>query len=198
VAESGIRTRVAGLIEPRIRSCSFCSFCDFALKLGYTPIMALPHILESSAIFSPDRIYRYSLTRVWDRDRPCICFVMLNPSAADDTINDPTIRRCIGFSNDWGCGSIVVVNLFAYRTHDPRVLATVQDPFGAENEKHITEAVASCSLTMAAWGVHGHAHESACRLLSRLPDPYCLGVTKHGAPRHPLYVDGAAKPTPYR
>jgi hypothetical protein len=154
-------------------------------------------MLESTALLSPDKIYRYSLTRVWDRDKPRACFVMLNPSAADETQDDPTIRRCIGFSERWGYGSLAVVNLFAYRTHDPRILKAAPDPIGADNDRHVLEAALNAGLTIAAWGVHGHAHGHSRRFISRIQPVHCLGVTKNGAPKHPLYVRGNAEPTAY-
>jgi hypothetical protein len=154
-------------------------------------------MLESKAIFSPDKVYRYSLTRVWDRNRPRICFVMLNPSAADETQDDPTIRRCIRFSDSWGHGSIVVVNLFAYRTHDPRILKSASDPVGEDNDAHVSNAILSADKTIVAWGVHAHANEQVRSVLSRVETPYCLGVTKSGAPKHPLYVAGSTKPNSY-
>ena len=159
--------------------------------------MALTQMLESAAIFSPNKIYRYSLTRVWDRDRPRVCFVMLNPSAADETQDDPTIRRCIRFSECWGYGSLTAVNVFAYRTHNPRDLKAAVDSVGTDNVRHVSKAVRSAAVTIVAWGVHGHANEHSERLLSRIASPYCLGVTKHGAPKHPLYVVGSMLPEPY-
>ena len=159
--------------------------------------MPLPLMLESTAVFSSDEVYRYSLARMWNRELPRVCFVMLNPSAADETQNDPTIRRCIRFAESWGKGSIVVVNLFAYRTHDPGILKAAADPVGAENDAHVAEAIQSCNLTILAWGVHGHSSEHSRRMISRLPNAYCLGVTKLGAPKHPLYVAGCTRPTAY-
>lgn len=142
-------------------------------------------------------VYRYSLTRVWDRDRSRVCFVMLNPSTADETHNDPTIRRCIGFSDRWGYGSLIVVNLFAFRTHDPRILKATADPLGADNNGHVIEAARDCGLAIAAWGVRGHRHEHSRRLMSQIQPIHCLGVTKNGAPKHPLYVRGNAEPRAY-
>lgn len=97
---------------------------------------------SSDAVLSDCGTYRYSLTRVWDESRPRVCFVMLNPSTADASANDPTIVRCRNFAYSWNYGSLEVVNLFAYRATNPRVLRTVQDPIGPENDRHIIEATA--------------------------------------------------------
>ncbi len=78
--------------------------------------------MRMSAKFDPSMNYRYSLAREWNSNAPRIGFVMLNPSTADATSNDPTIRRCINFARFWGYGAIEVVNLFAYRASHPAQL----------------------------------------------------------------------------
>ncbi len=138
------------------------------------------------AWISPDGLYRYRLDRVWDDNGPRICWVMLNPSTADATVDDPTIRRCIAFSKARGAGSLVVVNRFALRATDPKALSSHPDPCGPENEAAVRRAVSTSWLTVAAWGAHPMAERG-----TPLPDgvrPLCLGATKSGAPRHPLYV----------
>src|SRR5262245_38555366 len=90
-----------------------------------------------SAVFSPCRKYRYSLTRIWDAERPNVMFVGLNPSTADDQVDDPTVRRCIGFARKWRFGGMIIVNLFAYRSTDPNRLQEILDPVGPENDEHI-------------------------------------------------------------
>ena len=135
------------------------------------------------ATFSADRRYRYRLWRRWDGARPVVAFVMLNPSTADARRDDPTIRRCIGFAKSWGFGGMEVVNLFAYRTTDPGELRRVTDPVGADNDRHIRRAIARADLVVLAWG----ARTRSRRLLS-LPHARCLGLTRAGQPRHPLYL----------
>jgi hypothetical protein len=145
------------------------------------------------ATFSANGRYRYRLWRRWDRSRPVVVFVMLNPSTADADKDDPTIRRCIGFARAWGYGGIEVVNLFAYRATLPRSLRAVDDPVGPENGRHIRRAVARADLVVLAWG----AHARASRLLS-LPRARCLGLTRAGQPRHPLYLRREARPVSVR
>jgi len=147
------------------------------------------------ATMSPCGKYRYELTRFWDGRKPAVAFVMLNPSTADAAIDDPTIRRCIGFAQAWGYGELRVYNLFAYRATDPAELLTVSDPGGPECQRFIEKARA-CEKIVCAWGaaakVPGYQHHAliVTDLLmgedSR--DLYCLGYTKDGSPRHPLYV----------
>jgi hypothetical protein len=173
---------------------------------------------QASANISPCGRYRYSLTRTWDRLRRPACWVMLNPSAADAEQDDPTIRRCIGFSRKWGAGGIVVVNLFAYRATDPKQLFDIYyrrqfrrpdgsvgyhdgDPVGPENDAHIRRAVEQCRPVVAAWGAHGVMmlrDGQVKRLFASVGVPVmCLGTTKDGHPRHPLYVAGATEPVPF-
>lgn len=157
------------------------------------------------ALLSADGRYRYQLTRHWRGDGPDdvlgglqVCWVMLNPSTADATEDDPTIRRCIAFSKAWGFGSLVVVNLWALRSTDPKALFTADDPNGPDNDEAIHLAMAGSHAVVLAWGASGarmpsyedrRAHVMACAK-TELNDVHALGFTKDGHPRHPLYVKG--------
>lgn len=115
------------------------------------------------AIISDDGEYRYRLSRTWNVDRPTAVFVMLNPSTADATNDDPTIRRCIGFANTWGYGSLVVGNLFALRTKEPEDLYDHPEPVGPANDEHLRAIVEDDPLVVASWGNHGGLHDrGAC------------------------------------
>jgi hypothetical protein len=145
---------------------------------------------EMSAIISKCGQYRYSLRRRTKiENSKVMCFVMLNPSTADAEKDDATIRRCIGFAEREGCGVLQVVNLFAYRSTDPEKLGYVLDPVGPENSAHIEDAVANADIVVVAWGSNEHAKEIA-QEFSRYGSLHCLGKTKNGSPRHPLYVKG--------
>lgn len=149
--------------------------------------------MQKGAVFDPTRLYRYSLWREWSTNHPQITFIMLNPSTADDQRDDPTIRRCIGFAQAWEFGCLEVVNLFAYRATYPFELLKVADPIGAENDHFLLQAIRRSACTVAAWGVHGTLFgrsQQVLRLLTSCPDIHCLGFTKDGHPRHPLYIQG--------
>ena len=88
---------------------------------------------SSGATFSPCRRYRYTLWRQWD-ERPPATFIMLNPSTADETANDPTVERCQRRAQAMGYGGVRVANIFALRSTDPRALYTAEDPVGPEND----------------------------------------------------------------
>lgn len=154
----------------------------------------------AGAVFSPDRVHRFRLWRIWGPAEPA-CFCMLNPSTADETDLDPTLRRCVSFARAWGCGGLVVVNLFAVVSADPRVLLTHPDPVGLGNDGEILSASSQSSMVLVGWGAFPEAHDRASHVTTMLLDNgiplRCLGHTKDGHPRHPLYVSGATKPVPF-
>jgi hypothetical protein len=150
------------------------------------------------AVLDDTETYRYSLIREWDKALGRVCFMMLNPSTADAVSDDPTIRKCIGFAKYWGYGSIEVVNLFAYRTKNPRELFSYDgDAVGGENDFYIRQAVERSRAVVAAWGAEGRDTARVSKVLSLLEMAYCLGRTKKGYPRHPLYLRYDIQPELY-
>lgn len=148
------------------------------------------------AKFSPCRTYRYELFRKVSGDGDkTLTVVMLNPSTADDSRDDPTIRRVIGFARDWGFYAVRVLNLFALRSTDPKVMLAADDPVGPENDRYIAnalaESIAQRAPVLAAWGTHGGHRGRAFHVVHRLVDGVdwqCLGQTHSGQPKHPLYI----------
>lgn len=157
--------------------------------------------MTSTASISPCGRYRYGLTRQWSDD-PMMGFVMLNPSTADADVDDPTIRRCIGFARREGCGGIVVVNLFPLRATNPADLWSTRYPerFGADSNAELQRHLRMVTGPLvAAWGAEGDSLGSDAVILTRRYLGHrmvCLGLTKSGAPRHPLYVRGDAPLVP--
>jgi hypothetical protein len=152
------------------------------------------------AELSEDGVYRYELTRRWST-APRDVWIMLNPSTADADLDDPTIRRCIGFSRRWGAGAISVVNLFALRAVDPNALRRHPDPIGPDNDTAIARAVQVARGTggrvIAAWGTHVMTVHRARRVRPLIGEPLlALGLTRGRHPRHPLYVRGDAQLIP--
>lgn len=156
------------------------------------PQAALFEASRGSADLSPCGRYRYRLTREWDASLPRVCWIMLNPSTADADQDDATIRKCIAFSKRWGYGSLVVVNLFAFRSTDPDALPgpiDLRDP--RRNEEEITDAANEARAVVCAWGGHAAAIGFGDRISAHLRKSvslHSLGLTKRGAPRHPLYL----------
>lgn len=152
-------------------------------------------MIEGNAAFSDCTQYRYMLRRTWDATRKSVLFIGLNPSTADAKLNDPTIRRCIGFARDWGYGSMLMGNLFAFRATEPRLLPTVDDPIGPRNNWWLSVLHKQVDLVVAAWGIHGTLLARDLDVLSKLSEVYCLGLTKAGHPKHPLYLPATVTPT---
>ncbi len=121
---------------------------------------------------------------------------MLNPSTADESNDDPTIRRCIGFTREWGYGLLEVCNLFAWRTSRPDDLSRVADPVGPANDFHLSEAACRAHRIVAAWGNKGQllGRAYAVRNLLKGYKVHCLGLTGPGEPKHPLYVPKNQRP----
>ncbi len=153
--------------------------------------------MKTGAIFDPTGAYRYLLWREWNPGGSRIAFVMLNPSTADATSDDPTIRRCIGFAHRWDYGTLEVVNQFAYRATYPRELLKAHDPVGPENDHYILDAADRADAVLLAWGNQGRLlrrDREVVRLLSGCEHLYHLALTQAGQPRHPLYVPKAVRP----
>ena len=144
--------------------------------------------MESYARISADGQYRYVLGRRW-ADGPIARFVMLNPSTADGSQDDPTIRRCMGFAKSWDLSGIQVLNLYALRATQPAALWLADDPVGPDNDAYLVLATESHEdgVIVAAWGANAKPDRVA-RVMELLQGQHvqCLGITKAGQPKHPL------------
>ncbi len=164
--------------------------------------------LKSSAVI--EGYYRYELRRVWDESLPSLGVVMLNPSTADAIEDDPTIRRCVGFAKREQCGGIIVTNLYAFRTPSPKELffpggtstyikAGLHDIVGPSNDLYISTLPWESEKVLCAWGADKNIElRRTEHVLNLIPNAYCLGTTKEGHPRHPLYVKGDQPFVPFR
>jgi hypothetical protein len=151
--------------------------------------------MHRGAEFSPCRRYRYALLRGWERQKGYAMFIGLNPSTADETVDDPTIRRCMGFARAWGYGALCMVNLFAYRATQPADMLAQADPVGPLNDVYLTHLAASADVVVAAWGNHGQHLERDQRVRGLLGQQlHYLRLTKDGHPGHPLYLPATLRP----
>jgi hypothetical protein len=152
--------------------------------------------LSSSAVISACSCYRYLLRRTWDDNLPPYVLGMLNPSTADADFDDPTITRSVRRAASLGHGSLIVWNLYAFRATDPAKLRQAPDPVGSDNTNWIRTALQECSTregnAIVGWGgnaINLNAVAVACRIAEEVGvSLQCLGVTKDGHPKHPLYV----------
>lgn len=152
-----------------------------------------PFGFDDGATFSPCRGYRYHLWRSWGNRERRVAFVGLNPSTADETRDDPTIRKCIGFAKRWGFEAIDMVNLFAWRSTDPTGLRLVVDPVGPANDETLTRVLFDAARVVLAWGSHAPvrtliAQRVAALSLTHTLQGFTLGRSKDGSPRHPLML----------
>jgi hypothetical protein len=167
-------------------------------------------------IFSRDRIYRYTLWREWDLllNPSYLMVIGLNPSTADETEDDPTIRRCVDFAKRFGYGALCMTNLFAFRSTDPKGLKATRDPIGPENDAWLCRMAFAndCGMVIAAWGssVKTHLAKHSNRIavsqrdknvfapgLLNLKTVHCLGFNADGSPKHPLYLPANTQPELY-
>lgn len=148
-----------------------------------------------TAVFSPCRRWRYTLTREWIGGDGVCAFIGLNPSTADETQDDPTIRRCINYAKAWGFGGLLMLNLFAWRATDPQDMLAADEPVGALNDEYL-RLIEDVPLAVAAWGTKGtHLNREravADRYRGRL---HVLRLTSGGHPEHPLYLPKSLRAT---
>jgi hypothetical protein len=141
---------------------------------------------------SEDRVYRYQLVRSTGHpNQALVNFVGLNPSTADESSDDPTVRRLIGFARRHAFGFLILTNLYAFRVTDPRALKFAADPIGPENFRYLAAAARYSHRIVPCWGALGAAQgrgREVLAMLQRLGDIRVFGLTKGGEPMHPLYL----------
>lgn len=155
-----------------------------------------------SAVLSPCGKYRYVLRRpASPTGEGAVNFILLNPSTADATADDPTVRRCVAFAADWGFAELVITNLFGYRATDPRVLFQPEDPVGPDNDDHLLREAKAAALVVCGWGIRGGLFERDRVVMNLLRvngiRPHCLKTAADGSPGHPLYLPGSVRPVPW-
>ena len=153
------------------------------------------------AELSSDRVYRYSLSRIWEPTKHPLAFIGLNPSTADETEDDPTIRRCMGFARDGGYGGVLMLNLFAFRSTKPKGLLDAEDPVGPRNDAVLLRATDGLPVVVCAWGTNGvllGRDYIVRQLLASRDNLHYLRLTNSGHPGHPLYLPRELKPVPWR
>jgi hypothetical protein len=163
-----------------------------------------PNFSKTTATFSPDLRYRFTLTRSWNNFQDVekrVVFIMLNPSTADERVLDPTIRRCLGYAMDWGFNTLEIGNIFALRSTDPQMLYEVEDPIGPGNDDALVHMCLDADLVIAGWGHHGVYRarwEEVTEMIADFREIYCLGRTKKDhQPKHPLYLKKNEQPQLY-
>lgn len=152
--------------------------------------------------FSPCRRYRYTLAHAVEdlfgapASDGYVAWIGLNPSRADESRLDPTLWRVQAYTNRLGFPAFKVVNLFAYRATNPRVLRKATDPVGPENDYHLLKVCREAALVVCCWGADGEYRGRDRQVIKLLRDIplHALALTKMGHPRHPLYLKGTCRP----
>lgn len=157
--------------------------------------------LYAGGEWSKDGRYRFRLWRRRVLSAPFALWIMLNPSTADEFELDPTLRRDDTFTTSFGLGSWEVVNLFAWKETDSKLLPKVAEPIGAGNDQVILERARAAKLVICGWGAGGKLHEReshvAAMLLGAGVTMHCLRTISSGAPEHPLYLPATLRPVPW-
>jgi hypothetical protein len=146
----------------------------------------------STATISECNRYRYSLERAWSAGTSRLLVIGLNPSTADSSADDPTVRRCVGFAKQFGFDGLLIGNLFAARSTSPVALRSFEDPIGPDNDMWLQKLQAKAGRVVVAWGNGGRNGGRSAAVIGLLRDPYCFGKTRMGEPLHPLYLPGSA------
>lgn len=155
----------------------------------------------SGAQFSRCRKWRYLLWRRW-ASGPVANFLMLNPSTADEVKLDPSCARARAYAERWGCGALIVTNLFGWRATDPDEMKAVRDPVGRGNDAAILATARAAGVVVCAWGNHGRHQRRSEHVRAYLRTAgvrlYVLRLNGSGEPAHPLYLPGALQARPWR
>jgi hypothetical protein len=154
---------------------------------------------DSSADFSFDRQYRYSLKRIWDRDKPLVMFIGLNPSTANETDADPTIESVERISRHNGYGGFYMMNCWAYVATYPKDLRfnVMSDEI---NTDVLTLMASRCKDVVFAWGAFKIVIERGRdkELIAMFPNALCIGRNGNGSPKHPLFQKGTSLLIPFQ
>jgi hypothetical protein len=150
----------------------------------------------TGATFSTDRRHRLTLWRIWDDKKPKVMFIGLNPSRADENVNDPTMRSIMRIAKRNGHGGVYMTNLFTYRSTKPENIDW-DDPNIPDADNILIDTSIKCKDVVFAWGAnntYGRDKEVE-RLFKRA---MVVGLTKNGSPAHPLFIKGDTELKPYK
>lgn len=162
--------------------------------------LPVPSHIRSSAVFSDCRQYRYVLHRRWQYDQPSrsVLFLLMNPSTATEDVDDPTVRKCRLYTEQWGYNHLIITNIMAYRATHPKLLLDVADPVGPDNMRRV-----ACLITMqrpfvvCGWGrIPPKLRYAEAQAMQMLRDcqPHVLRLSKSQRPWHPLYLPNDSVP----
>lgn len=149
-----------------------------------------------SAVVSACGKYRYRLEREVATEGPTFAYFGINPSTADATIDDATVRKWIGFTKVNGGRRFIVGNVFAYRSTDVKGLTLAGDPYGPENPMHLNQIIEDADILVPCWGdrkkldrrLQSNFDWIKARFLVSGKPVMTFGFTSSGDPKHPLML----------
>lgn len=155
------------------------------------------------ALVSPCHKHRYSLSRIWDKSKPLVMYIGLNPSTADAIVDDPTIRRLRTFSKKFGYGGFYVCNLFSYRSAMPKDIYDNWQKIVDQHEKNMSTMRGisnDCQDIVFCWGawVDSITNGYDRKVMAEFPQALCFGITAKGHPKHPLYLNNETELIEYK
>lgn len=154
--------------------------------------------IDAGAKFSDDRKYRFALWRIWDKELPCVMFIGLNPSKANESDLDATIRSVIRISKHNGYGGFYMMNCFPMVSTNPDEL--VIHPFWQKiNDEWIEFVASKCKDVVFAWGNFKVVRDKKRNeeLVIKFPKAKVIGLNANGSPKHPLFIKGKTILTDY-
>lgn len=171
--------------------------------------------MGNSAVLSDCGLFRFRLEREVQTDGKVFAFFGINPSTADATLDDATVRKWRGFTLRNGGRRFIVGNVFCYRATDPRDVGFSNDmrtyingrPTPSkhlENIEHIMQIIADADVLVPCWGRTGkitrdirYCIAELLELLHASGKPVLhFGLTKCGSPGHPLMLGYDTQLTP--
>lgn len=154
--------------------------------------------MKKDACLSPCRLYRYALWRTWDESKKKVMFIGLNPSTADETVDDRTVGRCISYATQWGYGGIIMTNLFAFRASKPTEMMRAENPIGEMNDYYLKRLAVDAALIVGMWGNSGTFLNRSEEVVAMFLNLHCIRVTSGGQPHHTRGLPDGLKAVPYR
>lgn len=156
-------------------------------------------IVSKYAMLSPCLQYRFALSRAWEPNMRVIGFILLNPSTADDKIDDPTVKKLIQFAKHNKYGGFLLANIFSLRSTDPKLLRTHHDPIGPSNDYWIAQLTRWSEIVVCGWGNHGSLNNRGKEVKLIIPKAkrFAFGFNNGGQPTHPLYLSPTKRFLPW-
>jgi len=153
---------------------------------------------DTGAIFSNCRRFRYLLWRIWDKQKPMVMFIGLNPSTANEQYDHPTIKSVCRIAMHNGYGGVYMANCFPFISTDPAQLKI--HGASAINDLHLINYGPKCKDVVFAWGSFPIVKELGrdIQLMHWFPNAKALHINKNGTPKHPLYCKSTTQLVPFK